>query len=128
DFELIVVDDGSTDDTRKILDSIADKDPRMRVIEGPSKGLPHALNTGLAHCRSALVARMDADDISRPERLERQFQFMTENQDIAVVGCHARRISTDATKIDTWRTPSRPDEAAWRLPLGCTIPHPGAMF
>jgi hypothetical protein len=85
DFEFVVVDDGSTDGTSTILAGYSD--PRLRVLRTEHRGLISALNTGMAHCRAPLVARMDADDISYPERLERQLEFMQRHEGVAVVSC-----------------------------------------
>lgn len=71
DFELLLIDDGSTDATRAVLEAEAARDPRLRVLVTPGVGLVAALNLGLAHARAPLLARMDADDESLPRRLER---------------------------------------------------------
>ncbi|MFN7135207.1 MAG: glycosyltransferase family 2 protein, partial [Myxococcales bacterium] len=72
DYELIAVDDGSTDRSAAILARAAAEDPRIRVVPGPAKGISAALNAGLVHCTGELVARMDADDVALPKRFERQ--------------------------------------------------------
>jgi glycosyltransferase involved in cell wall biosynthesis len=59
DFEIVVIDDGSTDSTPAFLDSFADRDPRARVIHTPNRGIISALNTGIGECRGELIARMD---------------------------------------------------------------------
>lgn len=79
DFELVVVDDGSTDETPRILETFAQSDPRVRVITGPNAGIPQAANVGLAACRGEFVARIDADDIAKPRRLEVQLAYMKEH-------------------------------------------------
>ncbi len=76
DFELVVVDDGSTDQTPDILDTFAQSDPRVRVITGPNAGIPQAANVGLAACRGEFIARIDADDIAKPRRFEVQLAYM----------------------------------------------------
>ena len=85
DFELVVVDDGSTDDTAAILASYA-HDPRVRVVRHHTNGgLVASLNDGLQACRAELVARLDADDIAMPNRLQRQKNVFDSNP--AVVLC-----------------------------------------
>ena len=85
DFEVIAVDDGSTDDTPAILDNWSRQDPRFKLIELPHEGIIPALNAGLAACQSEFVARMDADDRMHPTRLEKQTAFMQANPDVDLV-------------------------------------------
>lgn len=90
DWELVAVDDGSHDTTPAILAEAARRDPRVRVLRSPARGLVPALNTGLNACRAPLVARMDADDISHPRRLETQVSFLTRNPQVGLVACDFR--------------------------------------
>src|SRR5437868_1739700 len=76
DFELIVVDDGSRDRSPAILRRYQSRDPRLRVISRPNTGIVGALNDGLAVSRGEFIARMDADDISLPERFEKQVTYL----------------------------------------------------
>jgi glycosyltransferase involved in cell wall biosynthesis len=85
DFELVVVDDGSTDRSTEIVRGYADD--RIRIVSQEHKGLVEALNHGLAESRARYVARMDADDVSLPRRLERQIDFLDRHRDTALVGC-----------------------------------------
>lgn len=86
DFELLALDDGSTDGTRAILEAYAARDARLRPIFRENKGLIASLNQLLAAARAPLIARMDADDVCMPERFERQVAFMAANPDYGVVG------------------------------------------
>jgi glycosyltransferase involved in cell wall biosynthesis len=84
DFEIVVVDDGSTDATPALLTRRSS--PRTRVISSPHVGLLKALNRGLSACRAPYVARLDADDICLPQRLERQLAIMEQDADVSVCG------------------------------------------
>ena len=88
-WELIAVDDGSTNGTREILRELASGEPRMKVIEREHAGVAAAANAGATAARGEFLARMDADDVSHPERLAEQVAFLdaAANRDIGVVGC-----------------------------------------
>jgi glycosyltransferase involved in cell wall biosynthesis len=86
DFEFIIVDDGSTDQTSTILTSYESRDPRIRVVRQKNGGIVSALNTGIAFCRGEYIARMDGDDISYPNRFSLQMDYLDNNPDCVVVG------------------------------------------
>ena len=86
DFELVAVDDASTDRTGAILAQAARRDPRVRVVAGPGTGICGALNAGLAACRGRYLARMDADDLALPRRLELQHAALEARPELAAVG------------------------------------------
>jgi GT2 family glycosyltransferase len=96
DLELVAVDDGSTDGSGAQLDRWASTDARLRVLHLPPRGLIEALNGGLAECRSAFVARMDADDRSHPERLAEQVALLEAQPDLAVAGCLVEAFPPEA--------------------------------
>jgi FkbM family methyltransferase len=102
DFELIIVDDASTDDTPEILNRL--KDTRTIIHRNPANlGLTRSLNIGLRLCRGQFVARMDADDLSLPRRFARQVEFLQAHPDIAMVGSAYYRIDAQgktAARID----------------------------
>jgi len=89
DFELIVVDDGSTDGSPAILRDMALDDTRLRIITRPNGGIVTALNTAIDEARGQYVARMDADDVSFPERLAFQVSYLDRHPEVVLVGGHA---------------------------------------
>jgi glycosyltransferase involved in cell wall biosynthesis len=87
EWELVAVDDGSTDGTRDWLRAEARREVRLRLIERPAEGIVPALNAGLAAARGRYVARMDADDENHPERLAEQAARLETSPAVGVVGC-----------------------------------------
>ena len=86
EFELILVDDGSTDGSAEVLRQVSERDPRVRVVSNPDSGLTTALNHGVSLARGRYIARQDADDQSMPDRFERQVAYLDRHQDVCAVG------------------------------------------
>src|SRR5436190_20057932 len=94
DLELLIIDDASTDGSSAIIRSFSD--PRVRVITHQRNlGLVASLNDGLDQARGRYVARMDADDVMHPQRLEKQLRYLEEHVDIALVAAFVDFINTD---------------------------------
>jgi glycosyltransferase involved in cell wall biosynthesis len=111
DFELVVVDDGSTDKSAAIVEAAGD--PRVRLVRQARRGLVEALRRGLAETTAPFVARMDADDVSLPTRLARQLDAVGEG--VALVGCGFEAIDAEGRPIRSWLLPA--DDAALRRRL-----------
>ncbi len=101
DYRLIIVDDGSTDDTPRILAEAAARDPRITVISQPNLGIVAAANRGLAACSAAYVARHDADDLSDPGRFRDQLQFLRAHPECIAVAAAARHIDEQGRALGT---------------------------
>lgn len=103
-FELLIVDDGSTDGTPQILRSWTQRDARVVVITSPENiGIPAALNLGLHHARAPYVARLDSDDLMMPRRLAAQADVLDNEPDVVLVSCLYETMTSDGRYIGTWR-------------------------
>jgi glycosyltransferase involved in cell wall biosynthesis len=119
DVRIVVVNDGSSDETGAILAQLAAQHPQIEVITQVNAGIVAAANKGLAHCTADLVARLDSDDIAFAERIARQVEFLKANHDCVAVSClvhhidvHGRRLGSVAGKmphagVDQSSIPSR---------------------
>ena len=92
DWELLVIDDGSSDDSAARVQRHAAQDARICLIQQPKQGVAHALNRGMDEARAPWIARMDCDDVSLPTRLERTLQALQADSDLAAVGAWATLI------------------------------------
>ena len=99
DFEFIIVNDGSTDSSRAILEAYANKDRRIKFVDRPHAGNAASLNTAIENASHELIAIMDADDVMMPNRLERQLSFMMTQPNISVACSHAYLIDIKGTII-----------------------------
>lgn len=127
-LELVCIDDGSTDRSHGILQSYGARDGRVRVIRGEHAGLITALNKGLKMARAPLVARMDADDISAPDRLDKQYRRFELDPGLWVLGTAEQRI--DAAGRSRGHSPvvTGCDAVASALRETCVICHPSVMM
>ncbi len=89
-FEVIAVDDGSSDGSLGVLECAARREPRLRVLHTAAQGLPRALALAQAHARAPLLARQDADDLSHRLRFAFQVEYLRAHRAVAVVGCRLR--------------------------------------
>ena len=126
DFELLVIDDCSSDKTPNIIESI--KDPRLKIFRNDvNKGLISSLNIGIRAANSPLIARMDADDISMSNRISEQYEFMEQHQDISVLGTAAEIINKDGKVVGVANVPELDWQIRWRMAFSCPFIHPSIM-
>jgi glycosyltransferase involved in cell wall biosynthesis len=115
-FELILIDDGSTDSTPRILEEFKEKDPRIVVLRNERNlGIAGATNRGLAAARGQYLALQDHDDISLPHRLQTELNFLQSHPDIAVVGSAATLINDDGVPYGEFPLPCEEIDIKWRF-------------
>ena len=121
DFELIIIDDGSTDGSTEIIKSF--HDTRIRYIRNPENlGLIKTLNIGIGLSEGMYIARMDADDISYPNRFEEQARYLDERSDVSLVGTGYCTIPSGKTFVPH-KTPK-----LWDMLIRNQFAHPTVMF
>jgi len=99
DFELLIINDGSTDQTTAIIRQF--NDPRIVIINQENTGVAAALNTGLQHARAGYIARFDADDVCYPNRLQVQYDFMQRHPEYQIVGSAADYMDVEGNYLFT---------------------------
>lgn len=128
DFELIAINDGSTDGSGEILKELTARDSRMVLIDRPNGGLVSALNEGIQRARAPLIARMDADDVAMPERFALQYARMTAEPTIGVLGSFIRIIDKAGQFVRLGDYPVTPEATARFLEHGSPLAHPSVMM
>lgn len=128
DFEFLIIDDGSTDGSGEILEDYARRDSRIQLVRRENRGLVATLNEGLNLARAPLVARMDADDVSLPQRLRLQVDYMRATPDVAAVGCAIRLIDPEGAPLSDVRYPTDPEQVALRMRDVCSLAHPAVVM
>lgn len=129
DFEFLIVNDGSTDGSTEILRAHAREDRRIRLIEQENRGLVASLNRAIGDARGRLVARMDGDDRSLPERFGRQVAYLQAKPDVGVVGAQIRLIDATGRRIkDAVDYPRDPAAFVAALHGKPVMSHPAAMI
>ena len=125
DFEFVLIDDGSTDETATIIASY--RDPRIRMVRhSRNAGLAASLNEGFALASGRYIARMDADDVSRPERLASQICFMDAQPSVGACGTWVEVAGEGMQQ--RWEYPATHNAIHARLLFDCSMAHPTVMF
>jgi glycosyltransferase involved in cell wall biosynthesis len=128
DFEFVIIDDGSVDSTPEVLQRYQAADCRVQVYHQENAGLTPSLNRGCARARGAYVARMDADDISFPERLKLQVEFLDRHPRVAMVGTAVVRIDELGREIKRNVCPTTHAEIVRALAEYNCFTHPTVML
>lgn len=129
DFEFIVVNDGSTDDTLDIIRRYASQDDRIILLDKKNTGLADSLSCGLRVAQAEWTARLDADDISLPDRFARQVAFLEGNRSVVLAGTGCVLIDERGTPGRNYRYPMRHDAIVSQIcGGGSPFPHSSVMF
>jgi glycosyltransferase involved in cell wall biosynthesis len=115
-FELIIVNDGSSDSTHEVIDLFRKRDPRIRVLNNNScVGRAVARNRAVVEAKGELIAILDADDIAMPDRLSKQVSYMLEHPNIGMLGTWAYKIDNSCNLVGLFTSPTRETELRKRL-------------
>jgi glycosyltransferase involved in cell wall biosynthesis len=128
DFEYIVIDDGSTDNSAGILERYARQDNRIRMMHQENRGVIAALNRGCRLARGEYIARMDADDVSLPHRFERQVRYIERRPRIGIVGTWIHNVDRQGSVKSSWRPPTNPKTLEWTHFFGVCVAHPSVLM
>ena len=127
DFEFLIIDDNSSDNTREIIRSY--KDNRIKLITNPVRvGFTNSLNQGLKIAQGEYIARMDSDDISEPDRFLKQINFLKNNPDIGVCGSWIKVIDENNNILQKSKLPLTHKLIVWNLFFNDCIAHPSVIF
>ena len=128
-FDLILINDGSNDDTVNIIAKYEKLDHRIKVISKSNTGLPDSLNVGILQARGKWIARLDADDISEPSRLEEQLNFVKSNDKVLLLGTGFSEIDTNGEVVKIHRFPTQHKSLKYHLEYFQTFfPHSSAFY
>lgn len=129
DFEFIIIDDGSTDDTLSIIEEYQKKDRRIHIIQNKENlRIAASLNKGVGSVSAEYIVRMDADDISLPNRIEQLYAFLRENSNVAVVGSNIVIVDERGRVISKREYPKESRELKKVMFRYSPFAHPAVMF
>ena len=129
EFEFIVIDDASSDQTLEILQQYQKQDERITLLTNEfNQGLSYSLNRGIKHARAELIARMDADDISYPNRLQLQYDYMSAHIEVDILGTAVRYVAESRQPVKTMRLPINDQDIKRRVFKKTLVFHPTVMI
>lgn len=128
DFEFIIIDDGSTDRTPEILADYAAREKRIRILHQQNRGRVESLNTGIGVASGKYIARMDADDIALPLRIEKQFSFMERNHEVGLLGGAFELMNARGEMLRTVSPPVEDADIKTTLAVYNPICHPTVLM
>jgi len=118
DFEFLIVNDGSTDESGAIINRYAGQDSRIRVFDKPNTGLADSLNYGIAHAKGEWIARIDADDLWMSDRLKKQMEVAQSTEHIVLIGTGLTLIDDKSTPLRAYRYPQQHETLLQSLTSG----------
>jgi len=126
DYEFIIIDDGSTDTSVKIIKSY--NDPRIILYQSENRGMVYQFNFGINRANASIIARMDADDIAEVNRFEEQNEFLEKNPQIDIVGSNVIFINENGEMLCKKRYPENHIEIEFMMPIESAVCHPSVMI
>jgi glycosyltransferase involved in cell wall biosynthesis len=128
DFEFIIIDDGSTDNTQKIIRDFQDDGRIVYLRNNENAGIVASLNKALGAAKGTYIARMDADDIALPQRLDRQQDYLNSHPAVGLLGCWYEWIDDNDNALCVVTPPERHNLIIWDLLFGNCFAHSGVVF
>jgi len=129
DFNFFIINDGSTDNSEKIIKNYQEKDDRIILLTQNNQGVTKSLNKGIRNCRGKYIARMDADDVCAPKRFELQLEYLEKYPNTDIVGCLVSLISEKGKLIRSLDDlPLEDYQIKWHLIFGSPLIHPALMI